>query len=74
MENLDADGTGLRDTRGHRALRDIVQFVPFRKYDGNAMLLAKEVLAEVPKQLTGFMKAKGIQPIPRQAMPERVPL
>mmetsp|Transcript_13127 Transcript_13127/g.24586 ORF Transcript_13127/g.24586 Transcript_13127/m.24586 type:complete len:93 (+) Transcript_13127:105-383(+) len=69
MENLDADGQGLKNSRGQKAARDIVQFVPFRKFDGNAMLLAKEVLAEVPKQLTGFMKSKGIEPIPRQVVP-----
>mmetsp|Transcript_13121 Transcript_13121/g.24560 ORF Transcript_13121/g.24560 Transcript_13121/m.24560 type:complete len:134 (+) Transcript_13121:205-606(+) len=69
MESLDADKAGLKSTRGERAVRDIVQFVPFRKYGGNAMLLAKEVLAEVPKQLTGFMKARNIEPIPRQVVP-----
>lgn len=69
MENLDADKTGLRDSRGYKATRDIVQFVPFRKFDGNAMLMTKEVLAEVPAQLTGYMKSKSIEPIPRQLVP-----
>lgn len=47
-----------------------VQFVPFRDYisstGGNVGLsqarLAKDVLAEVPDQVLGFMKARGITP------------
>mmetsp|Transcript_5377 Transcript_5377/g.9894 ORF Transcript_5377/g.9894 Transcript_5377/m.9894 type:complete len:156 (+) Transcript_5377:1208-1675(+) len=69
MEELDSDGALLRDSRGRTAARDIVQFVPFRDFHGNATLLAKEVLAEVPQQLTGFMKTKGASPIPREVIP-----
>lgn len=47
------------------------QFVPFRDYmdqSGNQVLsmarLAKDVLAEIPEQLLGFMKTRGIEPRP----------
>uniref|UniRef100_A0A915DAZ3 C2 domain-containing protein n=1 Tax=Ditylenchus dipsaci TaxID=166011 RepID=A0A915DAZ3_9BILA len=57
--------------------RDIVQFVPFRNFmttpiNGNIndeqqahvqSLLAKEVLAEVPEQVTSYMKSKRIAPL-----------
>lgn len=44
MNKLDGDG-GLYGSNGVRAMRDIVQFVPFRnmQFDGN--MLAKELLA-----------------------------
>ncbi|XP_063953794.1 copine-8-like isoform X1 [Lytechinus pictus] len=69
MEVLDADKQAL-SFRGQVAQRDIVQFVPFRDYisstGGNVGLsqarLAKDVLAEVPDQVLGFMKTKGITP------------
>jgi hypothetical protein len=32
MDDLDADDALLRDFRGQTAARDIVQFVPFRKF------------------------------------------
>jgi len=64
MNELDSDDKKL--TVGTQvAVRDIVQFVPFRKYQGNdaAYDLAQEVLAEVPRQLVEYMKSKGIVPI-----------
>ncbi|CAD8153924.1 unnamed protein product [Paramecium pentaurelia] len=41
--------------------RDLVQFVPFRDFK-NSMLLAKEVLEELPDQLTNYMEMQGIKP------------
>ena len=64
MNELDSDDKKL--TVGTQvAVRDIVQFVPFRKYQGDdaAYDLAQEVLAEVPHQLVEYMKSKGIVPI-----------
>lgn len=43
---------------------DIVQFVPFREFEHNPMLLAKETLTELPNQLLNFMRTKGISPNP----------
>ena len=48
MEELDSDGSLLRDSQNRTAKRDIVQFVRFRESmaKGN---LAEEVLKEVPE-------------------------
>lgn len=68
MDELDSDDVRL-SAEGRLAERDIVQFVPLNKFLSNngsyvksQADLAKEVLAEIPAQLTGFMKAHGIQP------------
>lgn len=44
MVELDADEELLTDHTGRVAEEDIVQFVPFREFQGNQWLLAKEVL------------------------------
>ncbi|KAI0225535.1 Copine-8 [Lamellibrachia satsuma] len=70
MRELDSDDKMLT-CRGHSAERDIVQFVPFREFIGgrygndlatSQAYLAKEVLAEIPGQITGYMKKHGISP------------
>uniref|UniRef100_A0A8C7JXD4 Copine family member 9 n=1 Tax=Oncorhynchus kisutch TaxID=8019 RepID=A0A8C7JXD4_ONCKI len=70
MEELDGDEVRV-SSKGRIAERDIVQFVPFRDYidrQGNQVLsmarLAKDVLAEIPEQLLGFMKTRDIEPQP----------
>jgi hypothetical protein len=65
MERLDGDHIETRD--GVKVRRDIVQFVPLRKFDQHnaqdqQLLLAKEVLAEVPAQVVSFMKSRGFKP------------
>jgi hypothetical protein len=63
METLDADDERLRDINtGRVQQRDTVQFVPFRQYRGSPAALARDVLAEIPQQLVGYMKARGIVP------------
>lgn len=66
MEALDSDD-GLLQLNHAKAVRDIVQFVELRKFVGtmgtwDKDLLAKDVLAEIPDQVTGWMKMKGIKP------------
>ncbi|XP_060064622.1 copine-8-like isoform X2 [Ylistrum balloti] len=70
MDVLDADNNRL-SSRGKQAVRDIVQFVPFRdfmggKFGNNMQIsqaaLAKEVLAEIPDQFLQYMKANNIKP------------
>jgi hypothetical protein len=52
MEILDADDKVLKDTRGRIMDRDIVQFVPFRRFaNAPPHVLAKETLAELPGQV-----------------------
>ena len=56
MEKLDGDN-GLYASNGKKAKRDIVQFVPFREVQLNPDLLAQELLAELPSQVTQYMVA-----------------
>lgn len=73
MEALDADTVPLQ-ANGVSAARDIVQFVPLNKFlSGRAdpgvarAHLAREVLAEVPRQFLSYMKTNKIVPKPPQA-------
>lgn len=68
MDELDSDEVRLT-VDGRYAERDIVQFVPLNKFlTKNGLVvksqadLAREVLAEVPDQLTSFMKSRGFKP------------
>ncbi|XP_038067397.1 copine-8-like isoform X1 [Patiria miniata] len=69
MEELDGDDVRV-SSKGQFAERDIVQFVPFRDFEGgdNVVVsqarLAKEVLAEIPEQITSHMKMRNIKPRP----------
>lgn len=63
MEFLDSDDKVLTDAEGKKAVRDIVQFVPMNKFR-NIAALRKATLAEVPQQLTSYMKLHGIEPRP----------
>jgi hypothetical protein len=64
MSVLDADTpAGLTNSRGKRASRDIIQFVPFREFAAAPIeVLAAEVLREVPKQVEMWAKNAGITP------------
>ena len=69
MDELDSDDTRLA-VDGRSAKRDIVQFVPLNKFLSGGGVptlwshadLAKEVLAEIPDQMVGYMKSKGLKP------------
>lgn len=66
MDELDSDDARL-SINGRTAERDIVQFVPLNQFlTGHAVRsqadLAKEVLAEIPDQITGYMRARGHKP------------
>ena len=70
MVELDSDDE-LLESYGRKAARDIVQFVPFRDFkSSNAARmkaqLAKEVLEEVPDQVTSYMFDNKIVPTMRQ--------
>lgn len=63
MEILDSDDVVLTDSRGRKAARDIVQFVPFEDFrQEGVQVLAEEVLEEVPRQVVQFMQAIGKKP------------
>uniref|UniRef100_H3BHP9 Copine-3 n=1 Tax=Latimeria chalumnae TaxID=7897 RepID=H3BHP9_LATCH len=64
MEILDADKGVLKSLTGEAAVRDIVQFVPFRDYQNAPKeALAQSVLAEIPKQLVSYFKMRKLVPI-----------
>lgn len=62
MEFLDSDDKLLRTPMGHVAARDIVQFVPFRQFQGSNVALAQSVLAELPDQLSSFFNSYKLKP------------
>lgn len=59
MEVLDDDQGNLRDSKGQKLKRDIVQFVPYREC-GNGPALAREVLHEIPNQISAFYRTHGM--------------
>jgi len=67
MEVLDGDD-GLYGSKGQKAQRDLVQFVPFRHFNGDMIQLAQRVLAEVPDQLVDYMRLVGRKPRPAQVV------
>lgn len=62
MDILDSDQGFLKDSLGNQATRDIVQFVPFKKYKNNPIQLRKEVLAELPQQIVTYFMMNNIKP------------
>uniref|UniRef100_U3J1C3 Copine 2 n=1 Tax=Anas platyrhynchos platyrhynchos TaxID=8840 RepID=U3J1C3_ANAPP len=64
MEFLDGDSRVLRSHTGEEAVRDIVQFVPFRDFrNAPKETLAKAVLAELPQQVVQYFKHQNLPPI-----------
>uniref|UniRef100_A0A8C3AN67 Copine-3 n=1 Tax=Cyclopterus lumpus TaxID=8103 RepID=A0A8C3AN67_CYCLU len=62
MEFLDGDDGNLRSAAGETAMRDIVQFVPFRQHAPHDMALAQSVLAELPDQVASFFNLFDLKP------------
>eukprot|EP00158_Paraphelidium_tribonemae_P005225 Partr_v1_DN27233_c0_g1_i7_m38564 putative copine family len=66
MEELDGDDEPmLRDSRGNRAKRDIVNFVPYRDYikiNGRIQYFSKELLSEVPLNVVQYFHKEKVSP------------
>ena len=62
MDVLDADESPLVDKNGRKSARDLVQFVPFYKFENDGAKLAEQVLEEVPRQLVEFYRMMNIPP------------
>ncbi|XP_043921715.1 copine-3 [Protopterus annectens] len=63
MEFLDGDNIVLTSPTGEPAIRDIVQFVPFRKFQNAPKeALAQSVLAEVPQQVVSYFNTMKLHP------------
>ena len=54
----------IHSKTGKPCARDIVQFVPFRKYRKDFKGLARELLAELAKQIKDYFVSQGIYPNP----------
>ena len=65
MSILDSDDVVLMDSKGQRAVRDIVQFVPMNIFKSDGVLLAEKVLEEIPRQIIDYFKL--INEPPREA-------
>ena len=63
MEILDGDEIPLISSTGKKWKRDLVQFVPFSKFESDEKKLAMEVLAEIPRQIVEFYRCKNLNPI-----------
>lgn len=57
VQTLDGDNKQLKNSKGEKMQRDIVQFVRFEKYrkTGDIHGLARETLQEVPKQFLSYV-------------------
>ena len=67
MVALDGDVNPLYSQKlGKYTARDIVQFVPFRDLKNDPVRLAREVLAEVPRQMTDYFQSMGMRPNPHK--------
>ena len=62
MDTLDADYVPLRDRNGRKSDRDLVQFVPFKKFENDGEKLAEQVLEEIPRQIVEYYQHQNISP------------
>jgi hypothetical protein len=65
IERLCGDETGrLRDSRGVPIARDIVHFVSFKQFSGNASEVVAQALKEIPEQFVQYFINNGTKPLP----------
>ena len=62
MHELDDDNCEMADSRGNKTQRDLVQFVEFQKFNNNGPALAKQVLEELPRQVSQYFQLMNITP------------
>ena len=63
MEDLDGDENSVRNSRGEKWKRDIVQFIEFNKFKKKYLIIgtdfAEEVLKEIPRQINEYYERCG---------------
>lgn len=64
LGNADFSSMQFLDDCAKKGKRDIAQFVAFNKNKHSSIALTRETLCEIPDQLTGFFRSKGIAPLP----------
>ena len=62
MIELDGDDKPLMSRNGKKRQRDLVQFVPFNKFEGDEKKLAEEVLDEIPRQIIEYYTLNFLYP------------
>ena len=62
MKKLDGDEIPIISRKGIKRQRDLVQFVPFSKFEGDETKLSQEVLDEIPRQIVEFYTLNFIYP------------
>ena len=62
MEQLDGDEIPLISREGIKRQRDLVQFVPFNKFEGDEIKLSEEVLEEIPRQVIEYYTLQFLYP------------
>ena len=62
MKQLDGDKIPLISRKGIKRQRDLVQFVEFNKYEGDANKLVYEVLEEIPRQVIEYYTLNYVYP------------
>jgi hypothetical protein len=56
MIELDGDKVAIKNKKGEKCERDIVQFVRYNNYRSNSIKLSEEVLQEVPIQVEQYYR------------------
>ena len=62
MEILDGDMVPLVSSGGKKRTRDLVQFVPFNKFQNDENKLSMQVLEEIPRQIVEYYKQNNLNP------------
>ena len=62
MEILDGDDVPLISSTGKKRMRDLVQFVPFNKFENDEKKLSLEVLEEIPRQIVDYYTINNLNP------------
>jgi hypothetical protein len=62
MNILDGDDIPLISRKGVKRMRDLVQFVPFNKFENDAEKLSAEVLEEIPRQIEEYYSMNNLYP------------
>jgi hypothetical protein len=60
----------LRDSRGIPIAREIVTFVSFKQFAGNATNVIAEALKDIPEQFVEYFVMNGTKPLPRHSSPD----
>ena len=62
MEILDGDDVPLISSTGKKRMRDLVQFVPFSRFENDENKLSMEVLEEIPRQIVDYYTFNNYNP------------